>query len=165
MVMPGQRDGTASVGAVQRPAGGDAVAVGGLVEDADLEVGEDRAVERDGAGDAVVAVEVERVDVVDEVLGVEFARALEVPAGADLLECFARVVGLRAHRPSRAGTRAWAAKMSIVATSTEVVDSMLHWRPSAAMLGRSRPAAVKKARTWVSVKPSQTSACSSRIQV
>jgi hypothetical protein len=153
------------VRSLQAPARGHVVAVLALVEDADLEVGKHLAIERDGPRDALLAPELERVDVVDEVPGVELASAVEVSVRAHLLERFARVVRMRAGwRCHRRGMWACAAKISMVATSTEVVDSMLHWRPSVAMLGRSRPAPVKNAWTWGSVKPSQTSACSSRIQ-
>ena len=98
MVMPGSVTRAALVGAVQRPARGDAIAVGGLILDLDAQVGEDGAVERDRLGDALLAVEVECVDVVDEVLRVELAGARQVAASADLLQRVARVVSRGAHR-------------------------------------------------------------------
>jgi len=81
-----QRHRAAAVRALQRPSLNDPVSVGHLVEDLDPEVREDRAVQRDRARDAVLAVELERVDVIDEVVRLQVAGTLEIATGADLLE-------------------------------------------------------------------------------
>ena len=86
IVMPGKRHAPSAMRAVQDPARGDAIAVGHLVDDLDPQVGEHRAVHRDGLRDAFLAAELERVDVVEEVVGVQLAGAFEIPAGADLFE-------------------------------------------------------------------------------
>jgi hypothetical protein len=61
--------------------------------------------------------------------------------------------------------RTWpqAAKIPIVATSTEVVDWMFHWDPRVAYPYWASRAEPKKPSTCSGVKPSHMSACSARI--
>lgn len=68
---------------LQRPSGNDPVAVAHLVDDIDPQVGEQRAIQRDGSRDALVPTELERVDVVDEIGCVQLPGALQIAAGTD----------------------------------------------------------------------------------
>ena len=82
----------------QRPARDDAVAFTDLLIDEEVQVGQQRQIDRDrfpGPGEPVV---LERVDVIDELRVVHLADGFELAARADVFERTARGFGL-AHLP------------------------------------------------------------------